>query len=428
MNYKGKKIGIVGLGRSGRSAVIYLSKRGADLFVTDQQPALNFSDFIQSGTIAPERCYFGTHENFPFLEMELIIASPGVDCQMHGLLEAKKKEIPVVSELELAIHECQRAIIAITGTNGKSTTTTLIGNMLKDCGIPVVVGGNLGTPYLEMIEEAKSARYVVLEISSYQAEITPTLKPFVAVVLNVTPDHLDRYDNFDAYVKAKMLMLKNMDADDHIVFNQQDSIVSKYAGRIAAVKHPFMVDDKAKERFASAKLVGLHNLENMVAAFKVAQLLKLDEARVLSSICSFSGLPHRNEFVAEINGIRFFDDSKGTNVGAVQKSLESFSEKIVWIAGGQEKGWGYVDLLPLVRKKVRCAIFIGEAQKNMAAIFEGIIPIRMANSMPEAVQIAFAEALGGDVVLLSPACSSFDMFANYAQRGRIFQESVRRLM
>lgn len=429
MNIKGKKVLIVGFGRSGQAAARYCLEHGAQVTVTDKRLATDFD--LPTCRPADLSTYFGSHPLHIFEEADIIIPSPGVPLTLEGLVKAKKLGIPVIGEMELVVNEFKAPIIAITGTNGKSTVTTLIGEILKESGKNVLVGGNLGIPLIEMLATCRPTDlptdFIVLEVSSYQLEITPSFHPYIALLLNITPDHLDRYANFEEYISVKELIIKNQHPTDFIIYNEEDELVAEIAMRSKAKKIGFSFKREPSIDISRALVTGLHNKENMLAAICTAEVLGCKTAFVQKTIENFKGLPHRNQFVREVSGVKYFDDSKGTNVGAVQRSLEGFDSKVVLIAGGLDKGGSYEPLKPLIKDKVRALVLIGTAKGLMKKEFKGLTKIIEADSMAAAVREAAAIALAGDIVLLSPACASFDMFKDYADRGNKFAQEVMKL-
>lgn len=455
--YKNKKILVVGLGRSGLAAAKYLSGLGADVTVNDRRSERELSaevgsllDSLRADSKGAAEIKFrlGGHPSDLFVSSDIIILSPGVPLDIEGIVLARKKGIPVVCELELGLPHLTGKVVAITGTNGKSTTTELIGLMLGKKG-STWVGGNLGTPLIAEIEKASDSRYVVLEVSSYQLELTPSLKPYISVWLNATPDHLDRYDSFNEYVNAKAQIGVNQDGNDWAIFNCEDTLVAERVKAFNAKKVPFSVvkilnsgawyegsNLKCSVEEAGlnitvdtdgAKITGAHNRENIAAAALVAGVCGASSSDIENVLREFGGLPHRLQFVRELNGVKYFDDSKGTNVGAVVKSIESFDAPVVLIAGGQDKNTGYADMKEIVKQKVRHIIAIGEAAGKIRDELANVAEITICGSMKDAVRTASAKSVSGDVVLLSPACASFDMYKNYAERGEDFIRCVNEL-
>lgn len=451
MNLKGKKILIVGFGRSGQAAARFCLERGAIVSVTDSRPAKDFD--LNTSTLKYLNTYFGSHPVQIFTDADMIVPSPGVPMTLDGIKAALKMGIPVVGEMELVLDEIKAPIIAITGTNGKSTVTTLIGEMLKEDGKHVLVGGNLGTPLLDMLSGGpKNIDFVVLEVSSYQLEITPNFHPHVAVLLNITPDHLDRYGNYEEYIDAKALIARNLTAKDVLVYNEEDPLVVGIAKRAKAKKIGFSAEQNRSKKsevgskrsdflpptsylllhlseldLSRAKITGRHNEENIIAAALSVGAVGCSMKAVQKVIDTFTGLPHRNQLVREVHGVKYYDDSKGTNVGAVVKSLEGFDAKVILIAGGLDKGGSYDPLRPLVKDKVKALILIGAASDKIADALGDLTETIKAGSMSSAVKEAAKRAVAGDVVLLSPACASFDMFKDYAHRGNVFAEEVKKI-
>lgn len=407
MNLKDKNILVVGFGRSGQAAARYCTAQGARVTVTDSPS--------------------GDHPKACFDAADVIVVSPGVP-DLPQIRAARQRGVPVIGELELAVAEVTAPIIAITGTNGKSTTTALIGHLLNEGGITACVGGNIGTPLLDLLPQAKSARVIVLEVSSYQLETTPGFHPHVAVLLNITPDHLDRYGDMGRYIRAKALVFQNQTAEDICIYNMGDPEVAKLAAATRARKVPFSAQEPGVPyRLSDTRLTGAHNLENMTAAVLAVQAVGLPDAAIRRGLKTFQGLPHRLQLVRELGGVAYYDDSKGTNIGAVIKSLAGFSRPVHLIAGGLGKGTRYTELRPSIATHVRTLILMGTDREIMREDLGDIATTVLVDSMKEAVATAFEAARAGDVVLLSPACASFDMFKDYADRGDQFAQCVRDL-
>lgn len=427
MNLSGKKILIVGFGRSGQAAARYCALLGAHVTVTDSSPASQFANVMPQFAALKLMTHFGEHPNSCFQDANLIVVSPGVP-DLPALSEARAKGIPVVGEMELAVREMTAPIVAITGTNGKSTTTALVGHLLKEAGMRVCVAGNIGTPLLDVLPEAQAAQVVVLEVSSYQLETAPSLHPHVAVLLNITPDHLDRYGSMDLYIAAKSLVLRNQSPEDICIYNIGDALVAQLVAAVDVQKVPFStLKPSVPWGLKDTQLTGVHNFENMIAATLVARALGVSDEMIAAGLKTFTGLPHRLQFVREYRGVKYYDDSKGTNVGAVVKSLEGFHEPVHLIAGGIGKGGGYSDLRALVRERVKTLVLMGQAAQEIQNELGELTETVMVDSMQQAVEAASNRAKAGDVVLLSPACASFDMFKDYADRGNQFVNSVREL-
>lgn len=424
---KDKNILVVGFGRSGQAAVRYCAAQGARVAVTDGRPESEFANVLPSFAALNLKTYFGGHPDACFDAADVIVLSPGVP-DLPQVVVARKRGIPVVGELELATHEVTAPIIAITGTNGKTTTTALIGHLLNEGGLTACVGGNIGTPLLDLLPQAKSAKVIVLEVSSYQLETAPSFHPHVAVLLNITPDHLDRYGDMEHYIAAKALIFKNQTPDDICIYNIGDSGVLKLASAATARKVPFSTQHPTvRYRIEDTQLTGEHNFENMIAAVLAVQAVGLPDAAIERGLKTFKGLPHRLQFVCEVGGVSYYDDSKGTNIGAVVKSLAGFSQPVHLIAGGMGKGTRYTDLRPSIAEHVHTLILMGADRDIMREDLGDLATTVLVDSMKEAVKVAFESAHAGDVVLLSPACASFDMFKDYADRGNQFATCVREL-
>jgi len=390
---------------------------------------------------------WGSHREETFLRQDLIVMSPGVDLATEPIQRALKKGARIISEIELASHFIHAPMIAVTGTNGKTTTTLLIGEMLKEDGKRAGVGGNVGEPLILFAEKEMTWDVLVVEISSFQLEAIEEFRPRISVLLNVTEDHLDRYAKVQDYVDAKRRIFANQISEDTAVLNRDDPTVMMLSKQILPKKIFFSLNERLAEGtfsdgkqmtlrlhgaeedypLAQARLKGMHNVENMMAAITAARVFGCSRRAVEAVLGRFEGLEHRLEFVQEIEGVRYYNDSKGTNVGSVVKSLQSFSEPVVLIAGGKDKQGDLSPLKDLVRNRVKQLILIGEAKERMARELGMLTETVMAPSLEEAVLMAHQTAKKGDVVLLSPACSSYDMFRDYKERGKIFKETVRRI-
>lgn len=427
MNLRNKKVLVVGFGRSGQAAARYCAGQGAHVTVTDNGPSSQFAEIMPSVAPLQLTTHFGGHPDACFQGVDLIVMSPGVP-DLPQLAVARAKGVPVIGELELAVHEVSAKIVAITGTNGKSTTTTLVGHLLAEGGLHTCVAGNIGTPLLDVLHDAKKADVVVLEVSSYQLETTPSLKPHVAILLNITPDHLDRYGSMDRYVAAKGLLFQNQGTEDVCIYNIDDAEVRRLAEAGRARRLPFSLQKPPVAwRLSDTTLTGAHNFENVMAATLAAEALGVSQEAIRRGLKTFKGLPHRLQFVREWRGIKFYDDSKGTNVGAVVKSLEGFLVPVHLIAGGLGKGGGYAPLRPVIKDHVRSLILVGQAAAEMERELGDLVQTIVVDAMPIAVKAAAERAKSGEVVLLSPACASFDMFRDYADRGNQFVKCVMEL-
>jgi UDP-N-acetylmuramoylalanine--D-glutamate ligase len=450
----GKKILVVGLGRSGLAAVRHCVSNGARVMATDAKPLEELGVGAQELLSLGVELSLGRNDASAAERADMVIVSPGVPLDVPVIVNALSRGVPVVGEMELAARELDRPIVAVTGTNGKTTTTALIGHLLKASGIEACVAGNIGTPILSCLDAARASDVVVLEVSSFQMETTPSLKADVAVWLNATEDHVDRHGSFQAYVNSKAKLFEQMGGEGFGIYNVNDAVVAARMTSMEVNLVPFDAEGNAcqhrggscgacdghdlvthterngEQRYpiAGARLVGVHNRENMLAAVLASELSGASPEAVRAALQTFNGLPHRMQFVAELEGVSYYDDSKGTNVGAVVRALQGFERPVVLIAGGLSKG---ADLSPLADKvegKVRKAILIGEASGEMEKIFTGRTETERASSMEDAVRKSRAAAKSGDSVLLSPACASFDMFRDYAERGDAFQAAVRKLV
>jgi UDP-N-acetylmuramoylalanine--D-glutamate ligase len=445
MDLRGKKVLVVGLARTGEAAVRFLAERGARVRVSEVKREGDLKARREALRGVPVEWELGGHTVPFFLEAELIVVSPGVPLSLPQLEKARAKEIPVISEIELAFRFLRRPAVAITGTNGKTTTTTLIGAMLKAWGKKTFVGGNIGNPLIAFVAGPQEEEWAVIELSSYQLEGIREFRPAVSVLLNITEDHLDRYPSFQAYGEAKGRIFENQEKEDSAVLNADDPRTFQFAHRIKpqiflfsrerSVPAGCFLDrggilfqgvDGSRERFSleRMKIRGAHNLENLMASIAAAKTCGCPREPLQRVIGEFEGLEHRLEWVRDLEGVKFFNDSKGTNVGSVVKSLMSFEEPILLIAGGRDKEGDYGPLRDLIAGKVKGMALIGEARERMFAALGHLTETEKLSSLEEAVEWAWSRARPGDVVLLSPACSSFDMFSDYQERGRRFKEIV----
>jgi UDP-N-acetylmuramoylalanine--D-glutamate ligase len=444
MELEGKTFLVVGLARTGRECARFLAQRGAAVRVSDRRGAEELRPEIESLAGLAVDYRLGGEEPSWLDGVDFVIPSPGVPRENIFLQQAPARGIPVLSEIELACRFFGAPLVAVTGTNGKSTTTTLIGEMIKASGRKVFLGGNLGAPFVGAL--AQDWDWGVVEISSFQLEWISQFRPRIAVLLNITEDHLDRYASFADYGAAKERIFEAQSNDDVAIINRDDPLVWPMRDRIKARVISFGFaetpaglfpaggdivwrDGANEERysFRRAKLQGVHNLENMMAAVAAAKCAGVDHAAIEQTLETFPGLEHRLEFVRAKDGVRYYNDSKGTNVGAVVKSLASFTEPVILLAGGVDKGGDYAPLEDGIRKKVRRLVLFGEAKEIIARAVGAFTETVIVDDMEAALRDAAAHARAGDVVLLSPACSSFDQFRNYAERGKIFKSLVQEL-
>jgi len=416
------KVVVVGLARSGIEAARLLASRNDTVFVTEfknDKAVQNVGDLlIAEGTIKPENIELGGHTDNFIKKPDLIVVSPGVRRDALPIKLAKAKKIPVISELELAYTMCPAPIVAVTGTSGKTTTTTLIGEMLKAGGFDAIVCGNIGNPFSGEIKKIRKNSIVVLEVSSFQLEFIDKFKPSVSIILNISDNHLDRYKDMEEYVTAKCRIFLNQDANDTLLLNKNDELLSEIAGIVKGPKAEFF--NEYKDFGARHKILN----EDFLAAMSAASIIGVYEAKMLKVLRDFKGIEHRLEHVANVSGVDFVNDSKATTISSVGWALKSLEENIVLIMGGRYKGGDFGLLKPLVKQKVDYIISIGEARPQIKSGLNGVKPIFEANSFSEAVSEGFKKAKKGGRVLLSPGCSSFDMFKNYEERGKIFKELV----
>ena len=446
MDLAGKKILVVGLARTGVACARFLAQAGAKVTVTDMAPAAALEEprrEIQGWGIKEE---LGVPQP-SWQGYDLMLLSPGVPPELPWIAAAQDAGISVWGELELASHFFAKPLIAVSGTNGKTTTTTLVGELLRASGLKPLVGGNIGTPAVSFLDQQQDADFLVLEVSSFQLDTAPGLHPQAAALLNLSPDHLDRYPDFAAYVASKANLFRNQGPGDLKVLNYDDPAVRSlgaeggrtfYFSSSQTLKEGawltegalrVLLPDLVNEFFPLEKirLPGRHNLENAMAALLLALNAGAQPAACREVLARFSGLPHRLEWVAKIRGVDFYDDSKGTNVGAVARSLTFFAQPVILIAGGRDKDSDFSLLSPLIRERVKALVLLGETKELLARTWNGLTPAHLADDMQAAVIKAYELAAPGEVVLLSPACASFDMFKDYAHRGETFQKLVEEL-
>jgi UDP-N-acetylmuramoylalanine--D-glutamate ligase len=436
-----KRVIVIGLGASGVAAARLCARRGAHVVATDSKPHSDLSPGARSLTEAGIEVVAGTGPADLLGDADIVVVSPGVP-PLPEIAAAESRGCPIWSEIELATRSMLHPapVVAIGGTNGKSTTTSLVGALLEGSGRRAFVGGNLGEPLSNHADERFDA--VVLEVSSFQLERLDRFRPRVSALLNVTDDHLDRYADFDAYARAKGNAFVRQTADDLAVVPAGDPVCEAQArrGRAAVatfgpggrydVGADFVVDGVTGERFArrEMRLTGRHNALNVAASIACVAPFSIAAATIRSVLAGFEGLPHRTALVAEVRGVRYYDDSKGTNVGAAVTALDGLEEpRAVLIAGGRDKGGTYEPLVDVLVRKGRAAILIGEASEAIERAIAGRVPVRRAAAMDDAVRVSAEMAVPGDAVLLSPACSSFDMFRDYKHRGDEFVRAVRSL-
>jgi len=445
MDLKDKKVLVVGLARTGLAAVRFLAAKGARVKVSEVKRAEELGPVKEALMGLKVEWETGGHTLPFFLDADLIVVSPGVTLEGDPLAQARVRGIPLISEVELAFRFLRRPLIAITGTNGKTTTTTLVGEMLRVSGKRAFVGGNIGNPLIEFVGGPQTEDWVVAEVSSFQLEGILQFRPHISALLNITEDHLDRYPGFQKYIQAKGRVFQNQEKEDYALLNADDPFTFQFAHRVESqvvlfsAQRPVPVGcflerggitfqglDGTREYFGldRLKIRGAHNLENMMAAIAACKICGCPREPLQRVIEEFTGLEHRLEWVREIHGIIFFNDSKGTNVGSVVKSLMGFREPVLLIAGGRDKGGDYSPLKRLITEHVKGMALIGEAKERIFAALGDLTETVKAETLEEAIRWALSKATPGDVVLLSPACSSFDMFENYQERGKRFKNIV----
>src|ERR1035438_4176882 len=447
MELKGKKVLVVGLGKSGRAAALFLRRKGANVPVSDLRSAEALAKDIPALLEEGIMVEAGGHGLLTFRRQDLIVVSPGVPLDTPELAQVKSFGLSVIGELELAARFLKGRMLAITGSNGKTTTTALVGEILLKAGIATLVGGNIGVPVVALIDQSSDATWSVLEVSSFQLESTDQFHPSIAVILNITPDHLDRHGSFENYAKAKERIFAAQDEHDCLVLNADNVPAAQAATRSAAkvfwfsIEHPvaqgawlqqgYVVYRSAKDAareyvmpLGGIPLKGAHNVENVLAAVCAARLAGAPVDVIRQAIEAFQAVEHRLEYVATINGVEFYNDSKATNVDATSKAVAAFPPGIHLIMGGKDKNSDYTQLAQLLRERVRAVYTIGSAAAKIESHLRGVVSIRSCGTLDKAVAAAASAAHPGEVVLLAPACSSFDQFESYEHRGRIFKELV----
>ncbi len=447
MELKGKKVLVVGLGKSGLAAALFLRRHGAQVTVSDVRSAEALAKDIPALLEEGIMVEAGGHGLLTFRRQDLIVVSPGVPLDTPELVQARNFGRPIIGELELAARFLRGKTLAITGSNGKTTTTTLVGEILEEAGIPTLVGGNIGVPVVALIDESTPDTWSVLEVSSFQLESTEQFHPQIAVILNITPDHLDRHGTFENYARAKERIFAAQTSDDFVVLNADNVRAAQAASHASARVFWFSLDrtvpqgawveaghvvyraakDTTPERILplhSIPLKGEHNVENVLAAVCAARLAGASADAIRRAIEKFKAVEHRLEFVATVNGVEFFNDSKATNVDATAKAVAAFNNGIHLILGGKDKNSDYSQLAQLLRQRVRAIYTIGSAAAKIESELRGVVSLHSCETLDRAVSAAASAAHPGEIVLLAPACSSFDQFESYEHRGRVFKELV----
>ena len=443
-----KKVLIIGAARSGIAAAKFLLDQGATVALNDQKPLDQWSPEASALKELGVGLLPGDPPGWLLDQIELVVVSPGVPANIIPIRYAERAGAEVIGEIELAGRYLKGRVVAITGSNGKTTTTSLIGELLRDAGLPhVQVGGNIGKALISMVDDSRDDGWTVVELSSFQLETIKTFRPSIAIVLNVTPNHMDRYETFNDYAAAKHRIFMNQTEDDVAVLNADDETVSSWASGLRAKVMWFSVrrelengvflrgdelvyGDQVLLRVNDLKLRGLHNVENVAAAFAAGIAAGASVESLAATAKQFHPVEHRLEFVAEVGGVRFYNDSKATSVDATVKALEAFAQdagKIILILGGRGKKAPYEPLASLVKSKVRKLVLIGEDAETIANELGEFAPSERATDMNDAVSRSFKTAELGDVVLLAPACASFDMFESFEHRGKVFKAEVEEL-
>ena len=447
MDFTGKKIVVIGMGKTGIATARFLGKQGARVRVTDEKPFDQWGDEIKQ--IAQEKWLeIGDYNTRILTGACFVVSSPGVPPDNALLVDALKRNIPVISEIELAYWVLKVPVIAVTGTNGKTTTTTLLGEILRCSGKKVFVGGNIGTPLIEYAEGPQEDDFIVAEISSFQLQWIRKFRPFIAVLLNITCDHIDYHGSFAEYSRIKKRVFANQTKEDFAILNAADpeqedldriidAQVMKFSSKRVLKKGIFIKNNNIVLRVPGANeeqyplsiinLPGLHNVENVMAAIMAARLCGCSQENIITAISAFHGLPHRIEFAGEKDSIKFYDDSKGTNVDSVVRALETFTKPVILLLGGRDKNGDFESLKPLIAARAKKVILFGEARERIASLIGNDKPVMKTTKLRQAVESAYKDARSGDVVLLSPGCASFDEFANYKERGNFFKDVVRNL-
>jgi UDP-N-acetylmuramoylalanine--D-glutamate ligase len=452
-DYQGKKVLVVGAARSGIAAAEFLLSHGARVTLTDLRPETELSASIAplknlaqtSGELVLQ---LGEHQTESFRSCDFVIISPGVPYSLPYFKVSMDAGIPILAEVELAFRHLKGKILGITGSNGKTTTTFLVAELLRGAGLKGLAAGNIGTPLISFVARSSRDDIYATELSSFQLETIRTFRPAVGAILNLTPDHMDRYPGFEAYIAAKRRIFMNQQPSDFAVLNADDPRTAAMASEVpskpvlfsrcsAPSRGSFVHDQKLIYRdghgdielFARSDIAlkGEHNLENVLAACSIAVLAGADPRSARAVVTEFKGVEHRLEWVAEIDGVQYFNDSKATNVDATVKSLESFPSNIRLILGGRDKGGDFTRLRPLVEERVKQLVLLGEAAGKIREALAGTADMSEAKSLEEAILQCKRGAQPGDVVLLAPACASFDMFQNYEHRGNVFKKFVRDL-
>lgn len=442
MELKDRKVLVVGVGKTGMETVKFLLGKGARVSVSDSSPSADIAEQAKTLESWGVNYETGGHSSGMFLSADTIVLSPGVPFGIPPVREALSKGIEVISEVELASRFIRKPTIAVTGSNGKTTTSTLIARILEKNGKSVFLGANIGTPLIQIAGDCGRYDVLVLELSSFQLQGIATFRPEVSVILNVTPNHLDHHASFEEYAESKMKIYMNQTPDDWCIYNSDDPVIARYVPGIRARKIPFGVPEGSDGvsydgrgikygndyyDLSGMKLRGRHNVENVMAAVAAAAVMGCDPGLIREAVLGFDPLPHRIEYVCEIKGAKFYNDSKSTSPDATLRALESLSAPIILIAGGKDKGVSFSPLRETIDKKVKLMVLMGESRFRMEEDLGGKTGAALASSLEEAIETTLENIAPGDSVLFSPACSSFDMFRSYEERGRRYKDLVRHI-
>ena len=437
MIYSGKTAVVLGLGHSGEAAALLLSEEGATVTVCESKETPSLRERAAKLEAQGIKVLFGAAADTDPTEYDVCILSPGIDPVVPLVQNVIAKRIPVIGELELAYEECICPVIAITGTNGKTTTTELTTEMLKGCGLRTMSSGNIGLPFATAVKHSHALDVMVLEVSSFQLETIKAFRPQVSAWLNLSPNHLDRYPGMTEYRDAKLRIFENQTAEDYAVVNARDELPEIAAKKLTFSAYTDEADFTLRDSVIyfrgepvldqrKTKLPGIHNAENLMAALAMGYAFGLDFDKMAAAVTEYTAPAHRCEFVRTLNGVRFVNDSKATNLDSVEKAILSQEGSLVLIAGGKDKGFEFDPIAPLIRERVQSAVLIGEMKERIAKSWSGV-PVQLADTLEEAVGKARAVAQPGDTVLFSPGTSSYDMFRNYGERGNRFKEAVNAL-
>lgn len=437
MELKGMKVLVVGAGKTGMETARFLVAKGASVSLSDGASEEKLGEKANTLKSLGVELETGGHTTETFLSADVIIPSPGVPFNIPPLAEAARKGVEIMSEVELASRFIDKPVIAVTGSNGKTTTSTLIADILQKSGKRVFLGANIGTPLISIVGKEDEYDILVLELSSFQLQGVKTFRPDVAVILNVSPNHLDHHASFEEYAESKMNIFANQTPGDWCIYKADDEVIAGYVGRIKSKKLPFggpgdavsydgtnVTFDGDTYDLTGMKLAGYHNVENVMAAIAATRLMGAEPEVIRSAVVGFNPLPHRNEFLGEIRGAKFYNDSKSTSPGATLRALESLPAPIILIAGGKDKGVSYDPLRNSIREKVKLLVLFGESRFRMQEDLGGDADSVLADSLEDAVNKTLESLVPGDTVLFSPACSSFDMFSSYEERGRRYKDIV----